>query len=697
MSLRSVRVLLVDDDTANARRIQRTLNSEAAPEFLVDEVGALSTATARLHQEQYDIALLNLAHHDVSGLGALALLQTMAPRLPIVVLAPAERESLALKAVQAGASDYLITEQIYRTVLVRAIRHGIERQQAEARSRAAERALRESEALYRALFEQSRDAIMLMDRQRRIVDVNPATLELLGYSALDLAGKSFESLYVDDGGVELRAQLALDGAAREHETRLRHRGGGAVWCLLAAAARKDDNGEIVGYQAIIHDITERKRAEERLRHHALHDSLTGLPNRALFADRLGVAIARTKRHPLHRFAVLFLDLDRFKLINDSLGHAAGDAMLRRIADVLRSCVRAEDTIARLGGDEFAVLLDGITADEDAIGTAERIQSCLTEPLEIGAQLVFTSASIGISFPESAEQPAEELLRNADIAMYRAKSEGPARHVVFRLGMHERATEQLEIETDLRQALINSEFVLHYQPIIALAPMRVSGMEALVRWHHPRRGMLMPEEFIGVAEDTGLIVPLGWWAMEEACRQARMWMQFCQGEECPTISVNLSSEQLRDPDLVERMETILGRHGVPGRMLSIEITESTLMSDSAVTAALLIRMRALGIRLCLDDFGTGYSSLAYLHALPIDVLKIDRSFVAALGTGSDRAGLCGTIIGLARRLDITVVAEGVETQQQLEQLNQLGAEYAQGFLFSAPLEASRAAGLLVTAG
>jgi diguanylate cyclase (GGDEF)-like protein/PAS domain S-box-containing protein len=688
----SVRVLLVDGDPETVSRIRAALTDAGPPGFRVKRARTMKLAQQRLARGSTDVLLLNLSNSGMAPLGALALLQAQAPRIPVVVLASAEEENLALKAVQQGAHDYLLTGQIYRTVVIRAVRHALEQQETVARRVAAERALRESEARYRALFEQSRDAIVLADATARITNVNRATAELLGYRAVDLCGRPLASLQFD-AGVPEELELAELRPSREFETRLRKLGGDYVWCLLSVTARTDEAGVVTGYQAIIHDITERKRSEERLLHNALHDSLTGLPNRALLADRLDQAFARMRRYHDQGFAVLFLDLDRFKVVNDSLGHAVGDKLLLRIAEVLKSCVRDEDTVARMGGDEFAILLNGVHDEEGASATVGRIQERLAVPFEFDGHSLFTSASIGMAFPTTADQTAAELLRNADMAMYRAKAAGPARYRVFLTDMHARASDLLRLETDLRHALARDEFELHYQPIIRLDQEHVIGMEALIRWRHPERGLLHPPDFIDLAEETGLIVPMGWWAMRKACLQAKMWMDLWSNGSFPTMNVNLSSRQIMVPDLVEQIEAILEETGLPGTALALEITESTLMSDTAVTASRLVRLRALGLQLTLDDFGTGYSSLGYLHALPIDGIKIDRSFVQTLGSEDDRAALVGTIITLARRLDITAVAEGVETKGQLHELRLLGSEYVQGFLFSRPVSADAATAFL----
>jgi predicted signal transduction protein with EAL and GGDEF domain len=366
----------------------------------------------------------------------------------------------------------------------------------------------------------------------------------------------------------------------------------------------------------------------------------------------------------------------------------------RVAGALASCVRAHETVARLGGDEFAILLEGVTRAADAERAAVRIQGRLASAFELQGQNMFTSASIGIALPEDVQQRADDLLRNADIAMYRAKKAGPARIEVFAPSMHATAINLLELETDLRTAVARDELTLYYQPIVALPGQNVIGLEALIRWRHPRRGLLLPHEFIPIAEETGMIVSIGWWVLREACRQGRALLESCLPGRCPYIAVNLSSRQIALPDLAQEVLAILDETGMPGSLLSLEITESSLVTNADVAARGLARLRAAGVRICIDDFGTGYSSLAYLHALPVDGLKIDRSFISLLGSSSDRSELVQTIITLAGRLGITAVAEGVETAAQLHQLEHLGSASMQGFLFSKPVESTAIRRLLL---
>jgi diguanylate cyclase (GGDEF)-like protein/PAS domain S-box-containing protein len=688
-----VRVLLVDADTDGISRFSGMLQAQRAPRFLVEHALTIAGAERLLRSGKPDLILLELSGWAAGGLATLALLQAIAPATPIIVTAPSDQEHTALKALKQGAQDYVLTDQVYDTLLVRSIRHALERQTAETKRRAAVRALRLSERRYRALFEQSRDAHYITDNSGAIVEGNAALVELSGYGIEELYGRQLDVLFADPRDWQLvQSELQSRGYAREVEVRMQRRDGVQLWCLLSAAKRIDDEVEVRGYQGIIHDITARKQAEERLRHNALHDPLTGLPNRALFVDRLATALARWRREPDEGCAVLFLDLDRFKVVNDSLGHAVGDALLMRVAGALGSCVRAHETVARLGGDEFAILLE-IEQPDDAVHAAQRIQQRLADAFQLQGQSMFTSASIGIALPDNTQQQPADLLRNADIAMYRAKKSGPARTEIFAPSMHASAINLLELETDLRTAVARRELTLFYQPIVSLPAQDIIGLEALIRWRHPRRGLLQPHDFIPIAEETGMIVSIGWWVLREACRQGRALLESSPRGSCPYIAVNLSSRQLALPDLADGVLRILDQTGMPGSLLSLEITESSLVPNADVAALSLSRLRAAGVRICIDDFGTGYSSLAYLHSLPIDGLKIDRSFISLLGSNSDRSELVQTIITLAGRLGISTVAEGVETVAQLHHLENLGPASGQGFLFSRPIEASAVAPLL----
>ena len=438
---------------------------------------------------------------------------------------------------------------------------------------------------------------------------------------------------------------------------------------------------------------ELRESKEHFRHAAFHDTLTGLPNRLLFTDHLRLAVERARRDANYSFAVLFLDLDRFKTINDSLGHTYGDKLLVEIARRLQSCTRRVDTVARFGGDEFAILLDGTAGPEDAFRVAEKIQAELQTPLDLHGHEAFTTASVGVALSCTGYGNADDVLRDADTAMYRAKDGGKARHEVFDRTMHTRAVTMLRLENDLRRALERGEFRVHYQPIMSLRTGALEGFEALVRWEHPDRGQVTPAEFIPLAEETGLIVPLGLWVLDEACRRLREWQSSSPAHRALTISVNLSGKQLAQPDLAERVQDVLSAVGLDPRCLRLEITESVVMENAEAAAAVLSRLRALGVGLAIDDFGTGYSSLSYLHRFPVNTLKVDRSFVGRMASGDENLEIVRTVVTLAQNLGMQVVAEGIETGEQLALLKALRCDYGQGYFFSKPLPAESAAELL----
>jgi len=492
---------------------------------------------------------------------------------------------------------------------------------------------------------------------------------------------------------ELDDHLSSASDHFESEHRLLHRDGSYRWVLCRGVAERDGRGQATRMAGSLTDISDRKWAEERLVHDALHDTLTGLPNRALFTTLLDRAVIRLKRRRDTRFAVLFLDVDRFKNVNDSLGHMVGDQLLIEVARRLGACVRPEDTVARLGGDEFTILLEDIHDSADAIQVAERIQAEFISPVLVGSHEVFTSASIGIALSDTHYLRPEEVLRDADTAMYRAKSRGRARHEVFDADMHHTAVSLLRLETDLRRALERHEFGLAYQPVVSAATGRVSGLEALIRWHHPERGLVPPQEFIRVAEETGQIVPIGQWVLREACRQMHAWRAVLPNGDPVSVSVNLSPRQFGDPTLVDTVAGALADTGLPAAGLRLEITESILMDHAEASVRLLTRLKDLGVQVEVDDFGTGYSSLGYLHRFPLDALKVDRSFVSRVEVDAENREIVRTIVTLARNLSMAVVAEGVETEGQRAYLQGLGCDAMQGYLFAGPLEPAGVEALL----
>ncbi len=458
-----------------------------------------------------------------------------------------------------------------------------------------------------------------------------------------------------------------------------------------------DFGQMAGTELQLrHLLSDRDVSEQKLRHQSVHDSLTGLPNRALFMKRLADATQRARRGQDGLFAVLFLDVDGFKLVNDSMGHHVGDEMLVAIARRLEQCVRGGDIVARLGGDEFAILLERISDVRDAAMVAERVQEALHAPLSIGGYEHATSASIGVALSSGASEQPEYVLRSADIAMYRAKNSGRGRYEMFDRAMHAEALTRLQIETDLRHAFERDEFFLHYQPIIALADGRITGVEALVRWRHFERGVVSPATFVPVAEDTGLVVPLGRWVLREACRQAVSWQGHGRDGTPFAISVNLSVREFAQPDLVRAVSAILDETGLSPTALRLEITESAIIGQKHPAIETVEQLRALGVAIHLDDFGTGYSALSYLHRLPLDAVKVDRAFTSSIDQEERPLHVVRAIISLAHAIGLEVVAEGVTNARQLELLRSMGCDLAQGFIFSRPCNTQEIDALLATA-
>ena len=557
--------------------------------------------------------------------------------------------------------------------------------------------LRDAERRYRTVIEQSPLSIHVFAPDGRTLLANSSWNELWnleegeepeGTSIFEDAQIRATGLlpYIEAGisaGPVTPPPLLYDPArtGREGEQR---------WLQAFVYPVKDDAGSVREVTLIIEDVTQRKALEDRLSHQAFHDPLTGLPNRALLLDRMEHALKRGERRDgAGKVAVLFTDLDNFKYVNDSLGHKAGDNLLVEVAKRISSCLRPEDTVARLGGDEFVVLLEEITNVAEATAVAERISRELEAPFALDDQEVFVTTSTGIVLGGPGE--AEDLLRDADVAMYRSKEAGKDRHEVYEAGMRARASERLVLEGDLRRTVDRGgeEFVVRYQPEVDVKTGRTVGVEALVRWRHPERGLVAPGEFVPLAEDTGLIVPIGRRVLEEACRQARALRDGRAGSSQPrppTMYVNLSARQFREPGLVEEIYGILQATGVEPGGLALEITESVVMNDAAAAVMALSGLKALGVELAIDDFGTGYSSMSYLKRFPVDYLKIDRSFVAGLGAGTgDDEVIAAGMVSLAHALGLRVVAEGVETEGQLARLREMGCDVAQGFYFSKPLD------------
>ncbi len=559
----------------------------------------------------------------------------------------------------------------------------------------AEDALSASEESYRLLFERNLAGIYRVRLDGTIRNCNEAFARILGWDRRDLTGRNIQSLLLDGAfRSNLLPRLERTGSLSNVEARLRHRDGSTVWVLENLTKTDDPAGGAPFIEGIIVDITSRKRAEEQLLHDALHDSLTGLANRTLFMDRLEHVIRRARRQGF-LFAVLFLDLDRFKLVNDSLGHLSGDQLLVSAAERIACALRTEDTVARIGGDEFAVLLDGVRDVEEARQAAARLQASLVRPFEAGGRGVFVTASIGIALGNGDGRP-DDLLRDADTAMYHAKAAGKAQSAVFEPEMRERAVATLQLETALRLGIERREFEVHYQPILSLDDRRITGFEALARWRHPERGLLFPADFLELAEETGLILPIGDFVLEEACRRLRTWQDEYPATPPLSMSVNLSARQFRHPGLFGRVRDLLAETGLAPGSLTLEMTEGILIDSTETALEVLSKLRSLGVKISLDDFGTGYSSLSYLHWLPLDRLKIDRSFVSGMSGNARDQEILRTITTLAKNLGMDVVAEGVETEDQVAQLRQLPCGFGQGFFFS-KAEGGDAAGAMIAKG
>ena len=563
----------------------------------------------------------------------------------------------------------------------------------------AEEALRASEERYALAARGAGAGLWDWDLTENRVYYSPRWKELLGYGDAEVGESPSEwlSRVHPEDRAEVERSLAEHLESRsphfEREHRVLHRNGTYPWMLVRGTAVCDAQGRPCRMAGSLTDVTERRLAEEQLRHAALHDALTGLPNRALFTDILSRAFERRKEDREYGFGVLFLDIDRFKLVNDSLGHLAGDRVLVAVGSCLQACLRTGDVVARLGGDEFTIFLDRVTDVELATSIAERILADLAAPIEIEGQDVVLSAGIGIVLSDNDYNTPDDLLRDADIAMYRTKVEGGGACRFFDPTMHAEVVARLQLETDLRRAVERGELVVHYQPVVTVATGRIAGFEALVRWLHPERGLILPAEFISTAEETGLIVELGEQVLSSACARLALFQERAEGGEPLFMSVNLSARQFRQADLAERVAASVRSAGIAPSSLNLEITESALMEGSERHLGVVRELRELGVNLHIDDFGTGYSSLSYLHQFSIQALKIDRSFIRHLEDGEGHGEIVESIITLASNLGIEVIAEGVETEIQRVLLARLRCPMAQGFLFSKPVEASEAERLL----
>jgi diguanylate cyclase (GGDEF)-like protein/PAS domain S-box-containing protein len=560
-----------------------------------------------------------------------------------------------------------------------------------------EQTLRETQERYALAIQGAKDGIWDWNLKTGEIYYSPRWKEILGYSETELGEtvqEWFNRIHPEDLETVRRSLWKHQQGQIPHfeqEYRIQNKQGHYRWVLSRGIAVRNAKGDAYRIAGSLTDTTERHMVAAQLQHDALHDPLTGLPNRSLFLQRLEQVIRYAQYRPDYLFAVLCIDLDRFKTINDSLGHLAGDQLLCAFALRLRSCLRPEETLARLGSDDLLILLEDLLDPQEATLMANRIQQLLQEPFQLEGQEIHCTATIGIAFKGEQLLAAETYVRNADLAMYQAKGKGRSGQAVFTPTMHSTAVTRWQMETDLRRAVEQQEFYLQYQPILSLSASQIIGFEALIRWQHPEKGLIPPGQFIGIAEETGLIVPIGAWVLHQSCQQMRQWQKLT-GQPL-LISVNLSGKQLGQPNLVQQVDQVLAETGLPPHCLKLEITESMILENLDVSRQTLIELKQRQIQLSMDDFGTGYSSLNYLHRLPLDLLKIDRSFIHEMVNAEESLELVRAIISIARSLRMHVIAEGIETDQQLRLLKNLGCEFGQGYFFAKPLDIDKVEELL----
>jgi diguanylate cyclase (GGDEF)-like protein/PAS domain S-box-containing protein len=679
------RLLLVEDNPGDARLLREMFNErEGSRPTELTHVESLGEAEKHLSEREVDIILLDLGLPDAQGLGAVRRAQAAAPRVALVVLTGLDDESLAAQALQEGAQDYLIKGQIEARGLLRALRYAIER-------KAMEEALFVEKERAQVTLSCIGEAVVCTDISGRINFLNLAAEQLTGWSMQEAAGRPMVEIFRTrdtnaEASAETTAAVAILRIRAMHlpaNCLLIRRDGTEVPIEESIAPIHNREGKAIGAVIVFRDVSAAHATALQIAHSAQHDFLTGLPNRLLLNDRIDQAILMAQRSTA-QVALLFLDLDGFKHINDSLGHPIGDKLLQSIAKRLVSCVRGADTVSRQGGDEFIVLLSEVQHPEAAAVMATRILRAVARVHSVDQHDLHITTSIGVSSYPDDGLNAETLIKNADTAMYQAKENGRQSFRFFKPAMNARAVERQSIEESLRRALQRKEFTLHYQPLVCLRTNAIVGAEALIRWTHPTRGLLSPGQFIPIAEECGLILPIGRWVLREACEQARAWLD--AGLPAITMSVNVSAMEFGDEGFLEGLFSVLADTRLDSTCLELELTESVLMKRVETTAVILNTLRKRGVRMAVDDFGTGYSSLSYLRKLPIDALKVDQSFVRQISTGGDDVAIVTAVINMARSLKLKVIAEGVETRAELDFLKAHHCDEAQGYFFSKPVPA-----------
>jgi len=692
MSKKSIKILLlVEDNLGDARLLREMFNEQGSHNTELTHVESMSEAEKHLADRAFDIIVLDLGLPDAKGLQAVRRAHAAAPRIPLVVLTGLDDESRAAQALQEGAQDYLIKGQIDARGLLRALRHAIER-------KVMEEALFVEKERAQVTLNSIGDAVVCTDISGNITFLNLVAEKMTGWPWQEALGRPMGEVFrILDAVTRETTPNPIDRAVGLNRTVhlqencvLVRRDGSDTPIEDSVAPIHDREGKATGAVIVFRDVSTARAMAAEMTYSAQHDFLTGLPNRMLLNDRVSQAIVLAPRHS-NKVAILFLDLDGFKHINDSLGHPIGDKLLQSIAKRLVDCVRSSDTVSRQGGDEFVVLLSEVHRPEDAAISALRILQAVAEAHPIDQHDLHVTASIGVSVYPDDGQDAETLIKNADTAMYQAKENGRQSYQFFKPAMNVRAVERQSIEENLRRALERQEFALHYQPKINLRTGEISGAEALLRWMHPVRGPVSPAQFIPVAEDCGLILPIGQWVLREACRQARAWAD--AGLPLATMAVNISSMEFREDNFIESVFTTLSETGLDPKSLELELTESVLMKRAESAASILETLRARGVHIAVDDFGTGYSSLSYLRKFPIDALKIDQSFVRQITSAPDDTTIVTAVISMGRSLKLRVVAEGVETQEELAFLQARLCDEAQGYYFSHPVPPQQFAKLL----
>jgi diguanylate cyclase (GGDEF)-like protein/PAS domain S-box-containing protein len=676
------RVLLVEDNPGDVRLLREMFDELDSHDIELTGVTCMREAEEHLFEHAVDVVLLDLALPDANGLGAIQRTHAVAPRVPLVVLTGLDDESLAAQALREGAQDYLIKGQHDMRGLLRALRYAVER-------KCVEEALFAEKERAELTLRCIGDAVACTDILGNITFLNVVAESMTGWSWREAACRNVAVVVrILDGSSHETIPNPMTTRAGQDRTLhlpsnciLVRRDGLEIPIEASVAPLRDRHGWAAGAVLVCRDVSAARTMTQQVMHSAQHDFLTGLPNRVLLGDRINYAIALATRH-VKKVAVLFLDLDGFKHINDSLGHPVGDKLLQSIASRLRNCVRISDTVSRQGGDEFIVLLSEVEQSEEAAQAAIRMLEAVAEAHSIDDNDLHVTTSIGVSIYPDDGLDAEALIKNADTAMYQAKENGRQSYQFFKPAMNVRAVERQSIEESLRRALQRQEFALHYQPKINLITGEITGAEALIRWTHPTRGPLSPDQFIPIAEDCGLILPIGRWVLREACRQAKAWAD--SGLFLTTMAVNISAIEFRDKNFLEGVFTVLKETGLEPGSLELELTESVLMKRAESTESTLKALRARGVQLAVDDFGTGYSSLSYLRKFSIDVLKIDQSFVRQITATPDETTIVAAMISMGRSLKLRVVAEGVETKEELTFLQAHLCDEAQGYYFSRPM-------------